>query len=129
MLKGVRLFISLMFFFYFFSFGYILKNQIICHFRGGYAYSRGYVCCFCQMLQGLRLFRSLEYLTSLIFDYFLLFLLSKATLLLENIYLWKFLNLYFRNWLLDPVSKINVKRWTASWLMNVGEEISQEEQH
>ena len=61
------------FFFYFFllfffvSLGYVLKNQFICHFKGGYAYSRGYIYCFCQMFQGLclfkgvRLFRSLEY--------------------------------------------------------------------
>ena len=26
------------------------KNQIFCHFRGGYAYLRGYFYCFCQML-------------------------------------------------------------------------------
>ena len=43
------------------------KIKLLVILRGGYAYSRGYVYCFCQMFQGLhlfkgvRLFRSLEY--------------------------------------------------------------------
>ena len=44
------------------------KIKLLVILRGGYAYSRGYVYCFCQMFQGLRLFkgvrlfRSLEYM-------------------------------------------------------------------
>ena len=43
------------------------KIKLLVILRGGYAYSRGYVYCFCQMFQGrrlfkgVRLFRSLEY--------------------------------------------------------------------
>ena len=65
------------FFFIFLSFKYLFftffpsamykKIKLSVILRGGYAYSRGYVYCFCQMFQGLRLFkgvrlfRSLEY--------------------------------------------------------------------
>ena len=55
LLKGLRL-LTFLFstFFPFFPLAMFLNqiNQIICHFKGGYAYSRGYVYCFRQMFQG-----------------------------------------------------------------------------
>ena len=61
------------FFFTFFPSAMYKKIKLLVILRGGYAYSRGYVYCFCQMFQGLRLFkgvrlfRSLEY-SSLYFN-------------------------------------------------------------
>ena len=55
------------FFLLFFPSAMYKKIKLSVILRGGYAYSRGYVYCFCQMFQGLRLFkgvrlfRSLEY--------------------------------------------------------------------
>ena len=57
------------FFFTFFPSAMYKKIKLFVILRGGYAYSRGYVYCFCQLFQGLRLFqgvrlfRSLEYWT------------------------------------------------------------------
>ena len=41
------------------------KIKISVILRGGYAYSRGYVYCFCQMFQGLRLFKGVRLFRSL----------------------------------------------------------------
>ena len=49
-------------FFTFFPSAMYKKMKLSVILRGGYAYSRGYVYSFCQMFQGLRLFRSLEYI-------------------------------------------------------------------
>ena len=63
------IFFSFKYFFstFFFPSAVYKKIKISVILRGGYAYSRGYVYCFCQIFQGLclfkgvRLFRSLEY--------------------------------------------------------------------
>ena len=49
-----------------------IKVSNLCYLRGDYVYSRGFVYCFCQMLNGLclfkgvRLFRTLEYTITLL---------------------------------------------------------------
>ena len=67
LVKGVRFFTFLFFkyFLNFFPFGYLLENQIICYFKRATLYSRGYVYCFCHMLQGLRLFNGLRFFQTL----------------------------------------------------------------
>ena len=61
LLKGVRLLTFLffnflnIFFLLFFPSAMHKKIKLLVILRGGYAYSRDYVYCFCQMLQGLRL--------------------------------------------------------------------------
>ena len=50
LLKGVRLLTFL--FFNIFSFVYVLKNQIICHFKGGYGYTKGLRLLFLQNVPG-----------------------------------------------------------------------------
>ena len=73
LLKGVRLltflfFIFSIYFLTFFPSAMYKKIKLSVILRGGYAYSRGYVYCFCQIFQGLCLFkgvhlyRSREYL-------------------------------------------------------------------
>ena len=59
-------FFIFLFFEYSFPSAMYKKIKLLVILRGGYAYSRGYVYCFCQIFQGLclfkgvRLFRSLE---------------------------------------------------------------------
>ena len=67
LLKGVRLLTCLSFFLLniFFPSAVYKKIKISVILRGGYAYSRGYVYCFCQMFQGLRLFKGVRLFRSL----------------------------------------------------------------
>ena len=66
LIKG-GMFINFLNFFKIFSFTFFFllfmckKIKLSVILRGGYAYSSGYVYCFCQMFQGLRLFRGYVY--------------------------------------------------------------------
>merc|ERR1739836_45704 len=52
-------------FFTFFPSAMYKKIKLLVILRGGYAYSRGYVYCFCQMFQGLHLFKGVRLFRSL----------------------------------------------------------------